>query len=719
MIRILFYLLMSVCSTYSIAQTQITLEDIFQNNTYTPKSIYELRSMQDGLHYTVNEGGRVIGKYAYSSGNREGEIFNVNSFDLINRFYSYQLNNNESLLLLAAESYSRYRRATLDNNFIYTLKSGTIQQLSETGLQMYAHFSPVENKVAYVIDNDIYFKDLDSDKEIRITSDGLKNHIINGGSDWVYEEEFKLVRAFEWSPDGKKIAYYRFDESDVTEYTLQKFEGKLYPENIVYKYPKVGEVNSRVEIYIYDLETNTTVKVKTGSPEYIPRIKWIDADYLSVIILNRLQNQMYLLKVNALTGGSEMLLFEEAAKYIFINDDLTFLSEEKGFIWRSEKDGYSHLYHFDMKGNLITQITKGEWEVMELLGYDEKLQTLYYISTEKSPLYKNVYSIGLNGKNNKLISTANGNNTIKFSKGFNYYISYYSNFATPVKITLHDKSGKQIRVLEDNATLKNLMTSAEINAPEFFSFATSENIALNGWMIKPHDFDSTKKYPVFMFVYGGPGYQHAADEWFVRSGGNYAWFQMLAQQGYIIAGVDGRGSGGRGRDFRQITYQNLGKYETIDQIEAAKWLGTQSYVDAKRIGIFGSSYGGYLSLLCLEKGRDIFKTAIAVAPVTNWKYYDDVYTERYMGTLESNPGGYDANSPIFYTDLIQGNLLLIHGAADDNVHWQNTAELISALVASNKQFDLMIYPDKNHSLSGGNTKYHEYKLITDFILENL
>lgn len=719
MIRIILYLLISACSTYSIAQTQITLEDIFQKNIYSPNSIYELRSMQDGEHYTVNESGKVIGKYAYSNGNREGEIFNVNSSDIINRFYSYQLNTNESLLLLAAESYSRYRRATLDNNFIYNIKSGTIQQLSNTGLQMYAHFSPVENKVAYVIDNDIYVKNLDSDIEIRITADGLKNHIINGGSDWVYEEEFKLVRAFEWSPDGKKIAYYRFDESDVPEFTFQRFDDKLYPENITYKYPKVGEVNSRVEIYMYDLETNKTVKVKTGSPEYIPRIKWIDADYLSVTILNRLQNQLYLLKVNALTGSSEMLLVEDAAKYIAINDDLKFLPDGKGFIWRSEKDGYSHLYHFDTNGKLVNQITKGEWEVTALLDYDAKKQILYYISNEKSPLYKNVYSIDLNGKNKTLISTANGNNTIKFSEGFNYYISYYSNFATPVKITLHDKSGKQIRVLEDNTNLKNLLASAEINAPEFFSFNTSENIALNGWMIKPSDFDSTKKYPVFMFVYGGPGYQHAADEWFVRSGGNYAWFQMLAQQGYIIAGVDGRGSGGRGRDFRQITYQNLGKYETIDQIEAAKWLGSQSFVDASRIGIFGSSYGGYLSLLCLEKGSDIFKTAIAVAPVTNWKYYDDVYTERYMGTLESNPGGYDANSPIFYTDLIQGNLLLIHGTADDNVHWQNTAELISALVASSKQFDLMIYPDKNHSLSGGNTKYHEYKLITDFILENL
>lgn len=719
MIRIILYLLISVCSTYGIAQTQITLEDIFQKNTYTPKSIYELRSMQDGEHYTVNEGGKVIGKYEYSSGNRVGEIFNVNSSDIINRFYSYQLNPSESLLLLAAESYSRYRRATLDNNFIYNLKSGTVQQLSKSGLQMYAQFSPVENKVAYVIDNDIYFKDLDSDKEIRITSDGLKNHIINGGSDWVYEEEFSLVRAFEWSPDGKKIAFYRFDESDVPEFTFQRFEDKLYPENYTYKYPKVGEVNSRVEIYVYDLVTNKTVKVKTGSPEYIPRIQWIDANFLSVTILNRLQNQLYLLKVNALTGGSEMLLIEEAVKYIPINDDLKFLSDGNGFIWRSEKDGYSHLYHFDLNGNLINQITKGEWEVTALLDYDPQRQILYYISTEKSPLYKEVYSIDLDGKNKTLISTANGNNTIKFSKGFNYYISYYSNIATPVLITLHEKSTKQIRVLEDNSTLKNLLASTEINAPEFFSFTTSENIALNGWMIKPHGFDSTKNYPVFMFVYGGPGYQHAADEWFVKSGGNYAWLQLLAQQGYIIAGVDGRGSGGRGRDFRQITYLNLGKYETIDQIEAAKWLGSQSFVDASRIGIFGASYGGYLSLLCLEKGNDIFKTAIAVAPVTNWKYYDDVYTERYMGTLESNPGGYDANSPIFYTDLLQGNLLLIHGTADDNVHWQNTAELISALVASNKQFDLMIYPDKNHSLSGGNTKYHEYKLITDFILENL
>lgn len=717
--RIFFCLITTAFSTVCFAQTQITLEDLFQNWLYYPQYINELRSMQDGMHYTVNEDNVAIGKYAYSSGTRVGEIFNADSVDAIDQFNSYQLNDEETLLLLAANSHSRYRYATLDDNYIYNIQTRAIQQLSRNGLQMYATFAPQGNKVAYVIENDLYYRDLDSGKEIRITTDGLKNHIINGGSDWVYEEEFSLVRAFEWSPDGNKIAFYRFDESDVPEFTYQKFDDRLYPENIVFKYPKVGEVNSKVEIFIYDLTTGKTVKVKTGEPEYIPRILWIDSENLSVTILNRLQNQLYLLKANALNGNSEMLLYEEAARYLEIHNALTFLPKGEGFIWLSEKDGYNHLYHFDMQGKLVTQITKGEWEVVELLGYNPDTRTLYYTGTEISPLYKNVYSIGLDGKSKKLIGNADGENTISFSKGFNYYISYYSKLGTPVSIALHDKTGKQIRILEDNAALRERMAATEMTPPEFFKCTTSENIELNGWMIKPPDFDSTKSYPVLMFAYGGPGYQHAADKWNVGSGGNYVWFQMFAQQGYIIAGVDGRGSGGRGREFRQVTYGNLGKYETIDQMEAAKWLGKKPYVDASRIGIFGWSYGGYLSSLCITKGADVFKTAIAVAPVTNWKYYDNIYTERYMGTLESNPGGYDANSPIFYTDLLKGNYLLIHGTADDNVHWQNTAEMILALVRSNKQFDLMIYPDKNHGIYGGNTRYHLYKKITDYILDNL
>lgn len=708
------------CLLQVFAQTQITLEDIFLNNVYTPRSITELRSMQNGKYYTVNEGGKSIGKYDYASGDRVEELFNVRlSNGVMHQFYNYQINNAETWILLSAESQKRYRRSTVDLNYVYDIQSGNLQLLSETGRQMYATFSPLSEKVAYVIDNDLYYKDLKTDEEHRITTDGEKNAIINGGSDWVYEEEFQLARAFEWSPNGNKIAYYRFDERDVPEFSMQKFEGKLYPENITFKYPKVGEVNSRITIFIYDLETGETVKVKAGSAEYTPRIKWINNDYLSVTILNRLQDQLYVLKADTHTGNSEVLLFEEAARYLFINDDLTFLPGNKGFIWRSEKDGFSHLYHFDMKGNQIAQITSGQWEVSKLLGYDTIRQMLYYIGNEESPLYKNVYSIGLNGKGKKKLSEQNGNNVAEFSKGFQYYINNYSTLASPVKITLHDNVGTLIRVLEDNNTLRTRLQDANISAPEFFTFTTSENIALFGWMIKPPDFDAGKKYPVLMFVYGGPGYQHASDEWMVRSGGNYAWFQMLAQHGIIVAGVDGRGAGGRGREFRQVTYQNLGKYETKDQIESAIWLGSQSYVDPNRIGIFGSSYGGYLSALCITRGAGIFTSAVSVAPVTNWKYYDDVYTERYMGTLETNPGGYDANSPIFYTDDLKGNLLLIHGLADDNVHFQNSVEFINALVQSNKQFDLMIYPDMNHALDGRNIKYHEYKKITEFIYDKL
>lgn len=704
----------------SIAQSEITLEDIYLNNQYNPKSIVELRSMQDGLHYTINEAGASVGQYAYTTGEKTAEIFHVRMTEgVIAKFDSYAFNQDETALLISTQKEERYRRAAFYNNYVFDLKKKTTTLLSESGKQMYAHFAPEGNKVAYVIDNNLYYKDLDINKEVRITDDGKKNFIINGGSDWVYEEEFRLVRAFEWSPDGKKIAYYRFDETDVPEYTLPLYNSNLYPVNYTYKYPKVGEGNSKIEIYIYDLESGNKVKVNTGDAEYIPRIKWIDNKRLSVMLLNRLQNQLYLMAADANTGITTRLLIEESDKYLIVNDDLTFLENNKGFIWRSEADGYSHLYHMDMEGNIVKQITKGEWDVLEFLGFDENENRLYYKAAQISPLYQDIYSVGLDGNNTKRISELPGTNHAVFSKRFNHYILYYSNISTPVTITLHDKTGREIRVLENNTELKEKLARLQISKPEFFSFETSDKILLNGYMINPPDFDAEKKYPVLMFVYGGPNYQHANDGWVVRSGGNYTWFQMLAQKGYIIVAVDGRGSGARGRDFRQVIYQNLGKYETMDQIEVAKWLGSQSYIDAGRIGIFGWSYGGYISALCITKGADVFKTAIAVAPVSNWKFYDNVYTERYMGTMQTNPGGFDANAPTNYTDLLKGNFLLVHGTGDDNVHWQNSAELINALVKSNKQFDLMIYPDRNHSITGGTTKYHLYKKMTDFILENL
>jgi dipeptidyl-peptidase-4 len=713
---IVLFVAVFVSTGMQAQSAQITLEDLWLNYRYYPSFIDDLRSMNDGEHYTVKEGNAIV-QYAYATGEVTDTIFDATGMEDVDGFDGYAFNDDETALMLSTNTTPRYRYATFQDNYVVSLSDGAVSKLTETGMQMYADFAPAGNKVAYVIENNLYFTDLNSGEETVVTVDGELNSIINGGSDWVYEEEFALVRSFEWSPDGKKIAYYRFDESAVPEFTMPYYRGGLYPEQYTFKYPKVGEANSLVSIWIYDLETRSKTVAKTGDVEYIPRIKWIDTAHLCITTLNRLQNELTLLNVNATDGNASVLFEETAEHYVEINDDLTFLADGSGFIWRSEMDGYSHLYHIGMDGKVVKQVTTGNWDVIEFLGYEPNNGALYYVSSEDSPMERQLYAVRLDGYKKRKITKGEGTHNIDFSEGFKYYIDYFSTLSSPYYITLHKGNGEEIRVLEDNISLRERMSELAMAEPEFFSFETSEGVSLNGYMIKPADFDASKKYPVFMYVYGGPGSQTVQDSY---GGFNYFWFQMLAQQGYIVVSVDNRGTGARGRDFRTVTYENLGKYETIDQIEAAKWLGKQSYVDASRIGIFGWSYGGYMTALCLTKGADVFKAGVSVAPVSNWKYYDNIYTERYMGTPETNPDGFDANSPTTYTDQLRdGSLLLVHGTGDDNVHWQNSAELINALVRSNKQFDLMVYPDRNHGIYGGNTRYHLYKKMTTFIKENL
>ena len=711
-------LLLLATTARLFAQTgAITLEDLWLNYRYYPSYIADIRSMNDGEHYTVAEGDAIV-RYAYATGEMVDTVFSVTMTNgALTSFDGYAFNDDESALMLSTETDSRYRYATFENNYIYDRNAKTTKALTGTGKQMYADFAPAGNRVAYVIDNDLYYTDLNSSKETRVTSDGELNHIINGGSDWVYEEEFALVRSFEWSPDGKKIAYYRFDESEVPQFNMTMYRGQLYPYDYTFKYPKVGEVNSQVSIWIYDLASGRKVQAQTGNWEYIPRIKWIDNNQLCVTTMYRLQNDLVLQNVDAATGASKKLFEEKADKYIEINDDLTFLPDGKGFIWRSEKDGYSHLYHMDMSGQVVKQITSGNWDVSEFKGFDAATKALYYVAGETTPMQRQLYVTQLDGKKKMLLGPADGWNQADFSDGFKYFINVHTTLNTPPVFDLYTGKGKMIRTLEDNKELSDKMAQLNMKPAEFFQMTTTDNMTLNGYMIKPADFDPNKKYPVFMYVYGGPGSQTVMDTY---GGFNYFWFQMLAQNGYIVVSVDNRGTGARGRDFRTVTYENLGKYETMDQIEAARWLGKQSYVDASRIGIFGWSYGGYMTALCLTKGADVFKAGVSVAPVSNWKYYDNIYTERYMGTLETNPDGFDANSPINFTDMMKDNsMLLVHGTGDDNVHFQNSAELINALVRSNKQFDLMVYPDRNHGIYGGKTRYHLYKKMTDYILENL
>ena len=562
---------------------------------------------------------------------------------------------------------------------------------------MYATFSPQGDKVAYVLDNNLFIKDIKSGTITQVTSDGKKNHIINGASDWVYEEEFALVRSFEWAPDGEHIAYYKFDETHVKEFSMDLFKGGLYPTQEVFKYPKAGEENSIVKVYFYNLEKDKSTYIYTEKDyEYIPRIKWTNnPKVLALYGMNRHQNELDFVLANTEDGSNKILFTEKDKYFIDINDNLTFLPQDN-FIWTSEKDGFNHIYLKGLDGS-EQQITNGNWEVTSFHGVDSDKMEIYFTSTEEGSINRTLYVQHLDTDIKTKLSTEKGTNNSSFSKGLKYYMNSVSTANSAPVYTLHTADGKKLKTLEDNTDFNSNMLEFNLTKKEFFTIKT-EDAELNAWMIKPPNFDENKEYPLFMFLYGGPGSQQVTNSF---GWTNYYWYQMLAQKGYIVACVDNRGTGGKGAEFKKMTYKELGKYETIDQINAAKYFGKLNYIDANRIGIQGWSYGGYMSSLAITKGADVFSLAIAVAPVTNWRYYDNIYTERYMQTPQENASGYDENSPINHVDKLKGHYLLVHGSADDNVHVQNTMEMISALVNANKQFDLFIYPDKNHGIYGG------------------
>ena len=695
----------------------ITLEDIWKDYKFYGRSVGGLRSMNDGVHYTTLEKGKII-KHAYAKESVNETLVNQDELKLGKKAFkinSYEFSADETKLLIATEQEKIYRHSSKSHYYIYDLKTKAFTKLTDGVKQMYASFSPSGNKVAYVKDNDIYYKDLTSNKEVRVTTDGKKNEIINGASDWVYEEELVLVKAFKWSPDGNKIAYYRFDESNVKEW-LMKMYGPLYPNEERFKYPKAGEDNSKVEIYFYDLAAAQKVKANIGnSYEYISRINWTnDSKKLAIQSLNRQQNDLNIHLTNATTGESNIIFTEKNETYVEV-PTTEFLTTKDQFIITSEKDGYNHIYLYDINGKLMNQITKGAWDVSDYYGVDEKKGLVFYQSAELGATDRQVYSVKLNGSSKKQLTAQKGQNRADFSKSFKYFINHHSSANSPKMVTLHEYNGKQKSVLEDNAGLKKMMEGFNFTGKEFFTIKANGN-DLNAWKILPQNFDKTKKYPVLMFVYGGPGINTVNDSW---NGGNAMWFNHLASKGYVVVSVDARGTGYRGTAFKKTTYKQLGKYETEDQIAAAKYLATLPYVDGSRIGIFGWSYGGYMSSLCITKGADVFKTAIAVAPVTNWRYYDNIYTERYMQRPQDNASGYDDNSPINHVEKLKGNYLLIHGMADDNVHYQNAVEMSAALIKANKQFTEMMYPNKNHGIYGGNTRLHLYTLMTNYILKNL
>ena len=716
-VLLIIVLLLCNFSILSAQNKQIAIGEIY-DGTFTVESLDKLRSMDNGKQYTILNIDRSLGistieKYDYKTQKKLETI--VSSSASVPFFSSYEFSEDESKLLLATAIEPIFRRSTLGYFYVYDLKSKKISAVSNLKIQE-PSLSPDGSKVAYVHNNNIFVWDIAANYTKQLTLDGVKNKIINGITDWVYEEEFAFVRAFEWNSDGSKLAFIRFDETKVPEFSMDVYGANLYQTQTKFKYPKAGEVNSEVSLHIVDVDTYDITKVDLDDPYYIPRIKWMnDPNFLSVQTLNRHQNRLRLYAVNARNNTVSIILEETDDAYVSVTDDLTFLADDS-FIWTSEKDGFKHIYLYNVEGKLMNQVTKGPWEVTKFYGYDQNEDLIYYQSTENGSINRDVYSVRSNGKNKRRLTTKLGQNTADFSADFTYFINAFSNASTPPEYTLHDAlNGKKEKDILNNQGLISKLEDYRINSKEFSTIAINGN-KLNMWMIKPYDFDPTKKYPLFMTQYSGPGSQKVSNSWMDT---NDYWFQMLANEGYIVVCVDGRGTGYKGADFKKVTYKELGKYEVEDQIAAAKKLSELSYIDESRTGIWGWSYGGFMSTNCLLKGSDTFEMAIAVAPVTSWRFYDTIYTERFMRTPQENPSGYDENSPFNYPELLKGKYLLVHGSADDNVHVQNTMRMVEALVQANKQFDWAIYPDKNHSIFGGNTRLHLYTKMTDFIKENL
>jgi dipeptidyl-peptidase-4 len=707
------------------AQQKITLEQIWGKPEFWAKTAQGFNVLKDGVNYadiaTAPDGVVTLNKYELKTGKLISEIANGNDVKFDNKFVdlkSYQLSPNEDKLLVYENMEYIYRRSPKANYYVYDIASKKMVQLSDQGKQMFPRFSPDGKKIAFVRDNNLYIKNLDSGAETAVTTDGEQNKIKNGWADWVYEEEFSKADYFDWSSDSKCLAYIRFDESRVKEFTLDLYKGELYPVKYTYKYPKAGEDNSVVWVKVFDGSSKSTVNVDIGTNTdiYIPRIQFTnDPKMLCVQRLNRLQNKLEYIFADVTTGKGTVVHTNESRTYVDITDDLTFVGN-KGFIISSEADEYNHLYYYDLHGKLINQITSGNWDVMEFKGYHESARTLYYVSTENGAINRDVYSIRLDGKKKQRLSSRPGHTDFNFTTGYKYYISSYSDASTPSVYELYSIDGKLVKTLENNSALLEKMKKYALSKREFMKVRGADGTELNAWMMKPVNFDPSKRYPVYMYAYNGPGSNLCNNGW---SGQDYFWHNLLTQEGYIVFCVDGRGTMGRGRQFKHSTYLQLGKLETQDQLEAARYLGSQAFVDKSRIGFQGWSYGGYMAALMITKGADIIKTAVAVAPVTNWKYYDNIYTERFMRKPQDNKSGYEDNSPVNFVKNIKGNFLLIHGSADDNVHVQNSMEMAAAMVKNNIPFDFMIYPNKNHGISGGYTRLHIYSKILKFVKENL
>jgi dipeptidyl-peptidase-4 len=718
--KVVFLVLLASFS--AVGQQKISIEAIY-SGTFRAKGMDDLQALKNTNQYTVLNYDRSsntsqIDLYDFATLKKVATLIDTKDFKNLEGIDSYTFSADEKSILIATNSDQIFRHSFVANYFIYEIASKKLSTLFDYKIQE-PTFSPDGTQIAYAKDNNLFIYTVASKTTKQITSDGKKNAVINGITDWVYEEEFAFVKAFDWSGDSKKLAYIRFDESQVPEFSMSMFRKDLYPTIETFKYPKAGEKNSEVSLHIYDVIEMATkeINLKNYTDFYIARLKWTnDANVLSAQVLNRHQDNLDLLFIDGNSGIPKVVLNEKDKAYVDVTDNLTFL-KDNSFIWTSEKNGFNHIYVYDKTGKLKNQVTNGNWEITNYYGFDEKNQTVLYQSVENGSINRDVYRIGLNGKNKVRLSKNTGTNAATFSPNFQFYINSFSSATQPTNYTLNDaKTGKELQSIENNLALADKLKAYNLPSKEFFTLKTEKGNELNAWILKPKDFDSNKKYPVFMYQYSGPGSQQVNNDW---NGTDDYWFMMLTQQGYIVACVDGRGTGFKGADFKKCTQKELGKYEVEDQIDAAKVIGNYPFVDKTRIGIFGWSYGGFMASNCIMKGNEVFKMAIAVAPVTNWRFYDSVYTERYMQTPQENASGYDENSPINHVDKLKGKFLLIHGSGDDNVHVQNSMQMMEALIQANKQFDSQIYPDNNHGIYGGKTRIQLYNKMTNFIKENL
>lgn len=714
------------------ANQQLTLEDI-TGGKYNPQYVYGVNPMKDGESYTQlsNDNKRII-RRSFKTGKEIGVLFdadNARGPKKLNAIDGYIMSPDERRILLRTQTKAIYRRSYTAVYYIYDVENKKFEALSEGGPQQMPLFSPDGNVIAFVRNNNLFLvKLLFGNAESQVTKDGKFNEVINGLPDWVNEEEFSTNRSFDFSSDSQMLAWIRYDESKVPIYSIQEFKGAYptrseydeYPGSYNYKYPVAGAKNSDVSVMTFDIKNRVTraLKLPLDSDGYIPRIQFTaDASKLAVVTLNRHQDHMNIYMANPRSTECKLVVQEQNNKYVTESayGSLKFYGDHFAYI--SDRSGYKHIYWYNINGKLERQVTKGNYDVSAFYGYDAKSGRFYYASHQESPLRTAVYAMDKSGKEHKL-SQQQGSNTATFSTSMKYFLNIYSSATQPPITTLCDATnGKVISTMVDNAELKKTVTPL-LGKKEFFSFKTADGVELNGWMIKPQNFDAKKQYPVIMYQYSGPGSQEVTDSWNMGFYPGGVWESYMAQQGFIFACVDGRGTGARGADFEKCTYLRLGEKESHDQVEAAIYLGNLPYVDKSRIAIWGWSFGGFNTLMSMSEGRPVFRAGVAVAAPSNWKYYDTVYTERYMRTPKENADGYAVN-PIQRAGNLSGDLLLIHGTADDNVHFRNFTEVSEAYVQAGKMFRQQVYTNRNHNIFGGNTRLHLFRTISNYFVEKL